>query len=282
MGELWAAYFDGETQQHVAVKNEFPFRECTFDTDDFHILVGNARLDPGHLSGSVASGGHTVSWTLGFSGEDQPLFLLPKELYDAPVPQAKSLVSLPLAVYNGALQIDGCDLAIEEWVGSQNHNWGLKHTDHYAWGQVAGFDTDREAFLEVATARLRVGSDWSPFMTPVVLRHRGREISLNALSQIVSAEASFSYFEWTFKSAMEGILIEGCFTAPREAFVGLRYGNPPGGTKECLNTKIASCELRVTYQEEGGAGRTETLSTSNRAAFEILTDDQDHGVEIYA
>ena len=180
------------------------------------------------------------------------------------------------------MQIDGFELAIKEWVGSQNHNWGLKHTDHYAWGQVAGFDTDREAFLEVATARLRVGSDWSPFMTPVVLRHRGREISLNALSQIGNAEASFSYFEWNFKSAMEGILLEGSITAPREAFVGFRYRNPPGGTKECLNTKIASCELRVTHLGAGGAGRTETLSTRNRAAFEILTDDRDHGVEIYA
>ena len=99
VGELWAVYFDGETQQHVAVKNEVPFRECAFDTDDFHIIVGNARLDPGHFSGSVASGGHTVSWTLGFCGDAQPLLLLPRELYDAPVPQAKSLVSLPLAVY---------------------------------------------------------------------------------------------------------------------------------------------------------------------------------------
>ena len=69
MGQLWAIYFDGETQQHVAVKKEVPFRECTFKTDDFLVLIGNARLDPGHLLGSVTSGGHTVSWTLAFSGD---------------------------------------------------------------------------------------------------------------------------------------------------------------------------------------------------------------------
>jgi hypothetical protein len=115
-----------------------------------------------------------------------------------------------------------------------------------------------------------------------VLRHLGREISLNSLSQIGRAEASFSYFEWTFKSETGEICLEGTVSAPREAFVGLLYRNPPGGTKECLNTKIASCELRVTYRQSGGRGQTEILSTRNRAAFEILTDDRDHGIEIRA
>lgn len=282
VGELWAVYFDGETHQHVAVKKEIPFNECTFKTDEFLVLVGDARLDPGQLFGSVASGGHMLSWTLAFSGHAEPLFLLPVELYETPFPPAKALVGLPLAVYNGALRVDGREITVADWVGSQNHNWGVKLTDHYAWGQVAGFDADPQTFLEVGTARLRIGSDWSPFMTPVVLRHRGREISLNSLSQISRAEASFSYFGWTFKSDTAEILLDGTLGASREAFVGLRYRNPPGGTKQCLNTKIASCELRVTYRQPGGTSRTEILSTRNRAAFEILTDDRDHGVEIRA
>jgi hypothetical protein len=282
LGELWAIYFDGETHQHVAVRSEVPFTDCMFRTDGFLVLVGHARLEPGHLAGSVTSGAHSVSWTLAFSGHAEPLFLLPVELYDTPVPQAKGLVGLPLAVYNGALRVDGREIAVTDWVGSQNHNWGLRHTDHYAWGQVAGFDATPETFLEVATARLKIGSDWSPFMTPMVLRHRGREISLNSPAQMARAEASFSYSTWTFKSETDEVLVEGTFAASREAFVGLRYRNPPGGTKECLNTKIASCELRVTYREEGETSRTETLSTRNRAAFEILTDDRDHGVEIQA
>jgi len=37
--------------------------------------------------------------------------------------------------------------------------------------------------------------------------------------------------------------------------------------------------LRVT---DSGSGRTDTLRTANRAAFEILTDDTDHGVDISA
>ena len=282
LGELWAVYFDGETHQHVALKKEALFKECTFTTDGFFVLVGDARLDRSGLSGSIASGQHVLSWALGFAGHEEPVFLLPRDLYEKSFPQAKALVGLPLAVYNGILHVDGCEIPVMDWVGSQNHNWGLKHTDYYAWGQVAGFDTHRQSFLEVATARLKIGSDWSPFLTPIVLRHLGREISLNSLSQIGRVEASISYFEWTFKSETDEISLEGTISAPREVFVGLRYRNPPGGTKECLNTKIASCELRVRYRQPGTSNRTEILSTRNRAAFEILTDDRDHGVEIRA
>ena len=62
--------------------------------------------------------------------------------------------------------------------------------------------------------------------------------------------------------------------------MGLRYYNPPGGIKHCLNTKIAACHLSVLFKE---TGQKETLSTDFRAAFEILTDDYNsHGVKIYA
>jgi hypothetical protein len=51
-----------------------------------------------------------------------------------------------------------------------------------------------------------------------------------------------------------------------EWFVALRYGNPPGGDKRCLNSKLAHCELTLRR-----AGRAVTLR-SQRAAFEILED----------
>ena len=67
--------------------------------------------------------------------------------------------------------------------------------------------------------------------------------------------------------------------APREAFVGLEYRNPPGGVKHCLNSKIAACTVHF---HDKRTGSTETLETKSRAAFEILTSDPNHGVAISA
>jgi len=196
------------------------------------------------------------------------------------LPRAKSLVAAPMATFNGWLTVAGRRVEVANWVGSQNHNWGSRHTDHYAWGQVAGFDTHPESFLEVATARLKFGPFWTPPMTPIVLRHRGREIRLNHLRQTLRARARVAYFDWSFVSETADLRIEGRITAAKETFVGLRYYNPPGGIKHCLNSKLATCEVTLTEKGPGATATPEHLSTAHRAAFEILTDDARHGLPL--
>jgi hypothetical protein len=279
MGELWAVFFNGETNQHVAVKNEFPLNQCLFDSSVFRVRVGDATLSSHHLAGSIQGGRSNLSWELSFAGDSHPLLLLPFKLYTTKLPAAKSLVSLPMARYTGKITIDGTDIDIRHWVGSQNHNWGIRHTDLYAWGQVAGFDTHPDSFLELATAKLKIGPFWTPPITPMVLRHNGKEHTFNGLLQAVRAHGEFEYFSWKFKSETSSLSLEGTITAPKEAFVGLRYFNPPGGSKHCLNTKIAFCRLIFIDKERG---TKEILETKNRAAFEILTDDQNHGISIAA
>ena len=114
-------------------------------------------------------------------------------------------------------------------------------------------------------------------MTPLVLRHAGREHALTATGRTMRARAAVSYFTWTFATQDDAVAVEGRIEAPRWAVAGLRYRNPPGGEKHCLNTKIASCTLAV---HDRRRGRSETLHTADRAAFEILTDDRSHGVPI--
>jgi hypothetical protein len=304
IGELWAVWFDGEAGRHVVAKSEVPAGQVTFSRDGLNACIGTATLVPGQLRGSAASRGHRIDWDLAFSGQGAPLFLFAPELYAKALPKAKSLVGLPLARYRGTITVDGQAIAIDDWVGSQNHNWGAKHTDRYAWGQVAGFDNAPDSFLEVATGQIKVGPFWTPRLTPLVLRHGGEEFALRTIGQALRASGSFvarpsglkpalssprsgriegplpqgteGHFHWHFSSRAAGIEIEGRISAPKEAFVGLRYYNPPGGEKWCLNSKLASC--RLVLKRPGRPA--ETLETRHRAAFEILTDDTSHGIEI--
>lgn len=276
IGELWAVFFNGETGCHVAVKREVPIAQCEFARDRFGACVADAVLSPGVLAGVVTSGGHNVNWDLRYTGEQPPLFLMPLDKYEGGFPKAKSLVGLPMACYGGAVIVDGEKHIVENWTGSQNHNWGSRHTDRYAYGQVCGFDNAPESFLEMATARVRLGPLLTPPMTPLVLRHDGREYAFNAIWRGLRAKASYRYFEWQFATGDGDVRIEGEIRALKNAFVGLRYYNPPGGEKYCLNSKIASCRLRLQRRGQPDV----TLESSHRTAFEILTDDLEHGVEI--
>ena len=277
IGELWAIWFDGERSRTVVAKAEFPAGQFEFARERLHARVGTALLEPGALRGAAESRGHRIEWELAYEGGQQALWLLPPTLYAGGFPKAKTLVGVPMARYRGQLRVDGEAHDISGWIGSQNHNWGARHTDRYAYGQVAGFDNAPGSFLEVATLQLKIGPLWTPRMTPLVLRHGGEEFALRSVTQsVLRARGRFGYFRWEFSSRQRGVKIEGEIHAPKERFVGLRYHNPPGGEKFCLNTKLAAC--RVTL---GRAGRpAEVLHTQHRAAFEILTDDLDHGVEI--
>ncbi|HZC69778.1 MAG TPA: hypothetical protein VE442_03700 [Jatrophihabitans sp.] len=276
VGELWTVAFDGETGQHAAAKQVFPIADCDFARDRFAVRVGGAVLGPDGLTGAAGD----LSWELTYTGDAAPVLLLPPKLYAGGFPKAKSLVALPLARFSGRYVVAGRAIDVDGWTGSQNHNWGSQHTHRYAFGQVAGFAGAPDTFLEIATAKARVaGPLVTPWATTAVLRHAGAEYSLVSLRQALRAKARYGYFHWDFATEADSVHISGRITAERDAFVALRYGNPPGGFKQCLNTKIATAELTVRHR---GTGRTETLRAPSRALFEILTDDTAHGVPVAA
>jgi hypothetical protein len=62
----------------------------------------------------------------------------------------------------------------------------------------------------------------------------------------------------------------------KETFAGLRYRNPPGGEHACLNSKISSCEIRLLRDHR----EVDILRSTYTTAFELLTDDPDHGIAI--
>lgn len=262
-GELWAVVFDGESGTHTSAKVDVPLAECRFSTTSFDVEVAGAALDGTGLYGAAGD----ISWRLRYAGNEAPLYLLPHRLYRAGFPKAKTLVGLPMARFTGTVEVAGRQVEVDKWAGSQNHNWGSRHTDRYAFGQVAGFDNAPESFLEVATARNRLGPLWTPNLTLLVLRHRGREHALTALPLAVRARARVAPRSWTFATGDASVRVEGRIGAPESAFVCLEYRNPPGGLKYCRNTKLAAAELLVT---DRASGEREVLTSTHGALFEIL------------
>lgn len=259
LGELWAILFDGE--DITARKLELPLADCSFSRSTLDVRIGESTLDLERCEG----GFDDVSWSLRYESPTAPILMLPEALYDGGFPKAKLLVGSPLARYSGSLTLGERTIEIDGWVGSQNHNWGSRHTDHYAWGQVAGFDDAPDVFFEAATAWLRFGPLWTPPLTIASVRIGERTIQRVGMLQAVRANANVDGFRWTLRTGG----IEATFEAEPGDFVALRYLNPPGGHKACLNSKLARCRLRV----EVPGLETLRAQTEHRAAFELLQDD---------
>ena len=270
-GELWAVYFDGEKGENVSLKKEFPLRDCRFKLNEegLNLNVGGAILLNDSSRGDVKENEVRLNWNLNYSGGQSPVYGLAPEYYDSSFPKAKFLVSQPLALFSGEFHINGEKIEILDWPGSQNHNWGSRHTDRYAWGQVAGFDNAPDTFLELGTAQVRLGPFWTPRLTPIALRHKGQDYNLNKLWG-AWGRASYDFYEWNFRGkGAHGLELKGRIYAQESDFVRLEYFNPPGGSKFCYNSKIAACELELVLP---GESRRQKLQSANRCAFEILSD----------
>lgn len=265
VGDLWAVVSDRATGRIVPVKQSFPIANCSFAADRLDVQLGQARLTDRAVVGAATEEGHAIRWDLELAAGGPPLLLLPDYLYHAPLPRAKSVVSRPLARFSGTIEVDGTPWEIADWVGSQNHNWGSRHTDRYAWGQVAGFDGAPDAFLECSTARLKLGPVWTPPLSPVVLRLGTETLTWNSLMTAVRSRGDYAPFQWRIESAGKHGAIGIRMNAKEEDAVSLRYPNPPGGEKRCRNTNLAQCEIVLNRPS-----RPRLTLRSNRAAFEIL------------
>ncbi len=279
-GELWAAYFDrtnAATPIAVAVKEVTPLARCTFAGRPLALRIGDAFLNNDGAEGTIRNeAGHPhTRWSLTFAGNRPPILLLAPPLYDAPFPKAKALVPRPGLRLSGTFAFGDHRVDLDGWRGSQNHNWGARHTDRYAWGQCVGFEGHPESFLEVSTAQVDIGPLRSPWLTPMTLVHDGETFTFGTIMGAVANHGDYGSERegcpgaaqrptWQFRARSGAVRIEGEMHAPASHFVALPYRNPPGGTKYCLNSKVAHCTLRLRRR-----GRVTVLRTEG-AAFEIL------------
>jgi hypothetical protein len=269
IGETWAIWFDGERGRRVALKDTAPLERCSFSTRDLDVRIGLSTLSQHHLEGRTRGAGHVLRWQLDYTADENPLLLLARPWYERRFPKAKALAACPNAQFWGGVSVDGETVRIDGWRGSQNHNWGRAHTDRYAWGQVAGFDAMPHAFLECATAWLKVGRVPLPALTVAAVRVEGRRFLFNRLAgALLRARAHLDGGTWELVARSSRAELSARFEAAPESFVALRYDDPPGGTKQCLNSKLASCVLTLSPEGETPI----TLVSRQRAAFEIVGD----------
>lgn len=96
---------------------------------------------------------------------------------------------------------------------------------------------------------------------------------------MTSRPVGIDHQRWTFRLENRDHILSGVLEAPREDFICLHYRNPDESIAYCLNSKLASAELRLLDHHERVVAH---LVSSRGAALEVLTRDADHGVRFGA
>ena len=273
VAEAWAIAFDRE-REHVGAKQVVPFDRARFSSDRLDVRVADLALEPGHVVGSVESGGRRIDFALAFTTTSPPLTLFPSaRMYEGPLPSTKLVSPYPNATFTGHYAIDNERVEVTGWRGMQGHNWGTGHAELYAWAHCNEWEGEDDLIFEGVTARVRVGPLLSPPVTALAVWRRGVRYAFNQPLTLLRNRGTIGQRRWAFRAESHLARVEGELSAETRDLVGLHYENPGGAMTYCLNSKIAEGALRLEVK-----GRPPFTARTRAAALEIGTRDPEHGV----
>jgi len=273
---IWFTLFDRDAPSPRATKVTVPAAQLSAPAGSW-IRVGDAEIGPGQAEGSVDTEALSAAWSFTFEAEAGPCKYLPADwLYSAPLPKTKFVAPVPLARFDGRLEIDDETIEFSGWPGMIGHNWGSEHAERWVWLEGTGFADAEGAYFDAGAARVKLGSRISPWIPSGMLRLDGEEHRLGGLGAIRSAQIEESPTGCSFVLPGKDILVRGRVSAPAKDFVGWVYADPKGPEHNTINCSVSDLELTV---ERPGLPARE-LRLTGGAAYEFGMRETDHGVPI--
>ncbi len=258
---LWGSWFDRDrAERSFALKNLLPAAAISRSSVEF----GSGSLSAEGCSGEVEGGGHALRWRLSFGqgapGEEAvPGWLL------APARLRGSgfVLPHPAATVTGAVEVDGRMIELSRVPAGQAHLWGRSRWPGWAWARCSAFAEDPEASIDLLDV-IGPGGVRVPMIT---IRFRGEVHRFGDLPWIALTRSRPAAPSWHFSAQDARLAIDGVVRAAPAQMVQVQYSEPDGILHHCVNSEIASMEVRVRSRTLVGAGfRPEITLTSKSGA----------------
>ncbi len=277
VAEVWGIRFDRGA--NCGGKTTVPAAECRLGSEAIDLEIGTASLSKNHCRGQAGP----LSWDFRFTAGEPAMYVFAYPwMYTRGFPKNKLYTPMPNLQMHGTLQVGDETWELDGWPGAFGHNWGPAHNPEYHWTHCNMFTGEPDAVFEAFSGKIDLGPVRSPWLTGARLRFRGEEYPFDAFHRLWRPRVEASQLRWQFVSRQGPHRLTWSVQGAHENFVGLQYVNPDGGLRHCLNTKVADCELLLERRERGQWCEVATLRADRSCAYEILTEDFDHGIEVLA
>ena len=272
-GSVWCTVFDARAGAPFMHKTTSP--DLRRPAGGWIEIGGEAVMGPQGAEGACGP----ARWSLQFGARAPELrHLRPGLLYRAPLPRTKLTSPAPLASFDGVLEIDGREpISLTGWPGMVGHNWGAEHAARWIWLHGCDFAGSPGAGLDVALGRVRVGARLTPWIANgmVALPDAGHRIGgIAARRPAVRESPAGALLEL---HGAGGLTVSARVQVPAGTAAGWRYADPGGARHDVVNCSIAALDLSIARR---GEGERRVLRTGHGAAYELGTEERDHGVPI--
>lgn len=276
LAECWFIFFDREA---VTGRKVSAWKQIAGD-DDWHvdkekpvISLGDNVLSRERSTGNLGDG--AAKWDFGFSTPSPSMIVSPSFSKSPLLPTTKLTSPVPEGLATGELTVGEKRFEFSDFPLNVGHNWGHFHSTAYVWGQARSRGAGGNFFFEGAS--LSLGSR-NLTLGKVLLD--GEEISFAGPRCWLKAKADVSIGSWQFEMKNRNWLLNGAFTFEPECVAGLKYVQPNGRVKSCLNSMISNARLDLSRRRKGGSSIAFVIDGT--AALEHVTPGLSRQFEMLA
>jgi hypothetical protein len=260
---LWGSFFDARDQSKTfGIKRYFSAEawQTSIEAESKIIGVNQCALLTDRLYGSLAEGKNEISWDLKFVPAAETFHHIDENARKLFKP--KTLICAPnLAVeFSGKVKANNQEFLLDRAPGCQQHIWGSKHAESWAWAHCNLFEGEPDAIFEGLSARPRRGPVTMPPLTLAYLRFRGQEYRFNTISYLFKAKNQFGDYDWQFKTGDSTVRLRGEADASPKDMIQVEYPDPDGDRTFCINSEIGNLKLTLEHRT-GRFSKWQTLAT---------------------
>lgn len=188
------------------------------------------------------SGVAGAEWDLRWSGGEQPMWTLPRRMWERELLPSAHVVLAPKAAMTGTVRI-GRDQLQLDGVGAVSHIYGHGNAQRWAWLHA---DLDDVTSLEIISAvARRPGMRSLPPLGFVQLRIGGKDWPRDPLLAAPLFRTRLSSPTWRVRGIVGRRRLTVTVHQPEARCVRLDYTDPDGGRAVCVNTERADVDVRL-------------------------------------
>ena len=207
------------------------------------------------LSGAIHSIDGGVSWNLRLTRSDESYYHFANSwLYRGPFPKKKILTRDTLIRFEGEIQWNGG--SADDWrggfVGMNGHNWGTEHAHCYAYADCNQWQGNRTAYFDGFSAKIKIASIPTPFLSMCSLRSEHGWIHFNKLLGAHRHQVkNLSRRSWNVAFENNDFILNVEIEGEGRVWASLRYLHPSRKESLVENTKTARGTLTLINKRTG-------------------------------
>jgi hypothetical protein len=256
---VWLTSFDRSAARPVALR--VTASEPVAQPGSAYARSSLGEFGPGWARGAIEAAAWDLRWTPG--GPEVP-YLPARWLYDRPLPRAGGVALVPATTVTGTVTLpmsgagtsagqDQAEIELDSWDGMVGHNWGSEHAEQWAWLHAGGLGEARDAWFDLALARVRIGPVLTPWLAAGAVALDGRLRRPSRRGRVALIRDGERTVVSVPLSGGERLELE--LTAPSSATVGWDYASPAGRGREVEHCSVADASARLGSRRWVVAGR---------------------------